>query len=64
MLNKGVETIKALSEGNKDKLNEIKNNVLKNLAIIASIYVGIKLGIAAIMGTFSVLGVKLLALAG
>ena len=63
LLNKGVETIKALSEGNKDKLVEIKNNVLKNLAIIASIYVGIKLGIAAIMGTFSVLGVKLLAAA-
>lgn len=63
LLNKGVETIKALSEGNKDKLVEIRNNVLKNLAIIASIYVGIKLGIAAIMGTFSVLGVKLLAAA-
>ena len=55
--------MKALSEGNGDKLNEIKNNVLKNLGIIAGIFVGIKLAIAAITGTFSVLGVKLLAVA-
>jgi hypothetical protein len=62
-LNQGVQTLKALSEGNGDKLNEIKNNVLKNLGIIAGIFVGIKLAIAAITGTFSVLGVKLLAVA-
>ena len=63
LLNQGVQTLKALSEGNKDKLNEIKNNVLKNLAIIGTIYAGIKLGLAALLGTFSVLGVKLLAVA-
>lgn len=63
LLNQGVQTLKALSEGNGDKLNEIKNNVLKNLGIIAGIFVGIKLAIAAITGTFSVLGVKLLAIA-
>ena len=63
LLNQGVQTLKALSEGNGDKLNEIKNNVLKNLGIIAGIFVGIKLAIAAITGTFSVLGVKLLAVA-
>ena len=63
LLNQGVQTLKALSEGNRDKLNEIALNVTKNLAIISGIYVGIKLGIAAILGTFSVLGVKLLALA-
>ena len=44
-------------------LNEIVSQCNKNLAIISGIYVGIKLGIAAILGTFSVLGVKLLALA-
>ena len=63
LLNKGVQTLNALSDGNKDKLNEIKNNVLKNLLIIGGIYAGIKLGVAAILGTFSVLGVKLLAVA-
>ena len=63
LLNQGVQTLKALSEGNGDKLNEIKNNVLKNLGIITGIFVGIKLAIAAITGTFSVLGVKLLAVA-
>ena len=63
LLNQGVQTLKALSEGNTDKLNEIKNNVLKNLAIIAGIFVGVKLAIGAILGTFSLLGVKLLAVA-
>ena len=63
LLNQGVQTLNALSDGNKDKLNEIKNNVLKNLAIIGTIYAGIKLGLAALLGTFSVLGVKLLAVA-
>lgn len=63
LLNQGVQTLKALSEGNGDKLKEIRNNVLKNLAIIAGIFVGIKLAIGVILGTFSVLGVKLLAVA-
>ena len=63
LLNQGVQTLKALSEGNGDKLNEIKNNVLKNLAIIAGVFVGVKLAIGAIIGTFSLLGVKLLAVA-
>ena len=63
LLNQGVQTLKALSEGNGDKLNEIKNNVLKNLAIIAGVFVGVKLAIGAILGTFSLLGVKLLAVA-
>ena len=63
LLNQGIETLKALSEGNGDKLKEIRNNVLKNLGIIAGIFVGVKLAISAILGTFSVLGVKLLAVA-
>ena len=63
LLNQGIQTLKALSEGNSDKLKEIRNNVLKNLAIIAGIFVGVKLAIGAILGTFSLLGVKLLAVA-
>ena len=63
LLNQGIETLKALSEGNSDKLKDIRNNVLKNLGIIAGIFVGIKLAISAILATFSFLGVKLLAIA-
>ena len=63
LLNQGVQTLRALSEGNGDKLKEIRNNVLKNLGIIAGIFVGVKLAIAAITGTFGFLGVKLLAIA-
>lgn len=63
LLNQGIQTLKALSEGNTDKLKEIRNTVLKNLAIIAAVFVGVKLAISAILGTFSLLGVKLLAVA-
>ena len=63
LLNQGVETLKALSGENGDKLKEIRNNVLKNLAIIGGIFVGVKLAISAVLGTFSLLGVKLLAVA-
>lgn len=63
LLNQGVQTLKAFSEGNADKLKEIRNNVLKNLAIIGGTFIAIKLGIGALLGTFSLLGVKLLAVA-
>ena len=63
LLNQGVQTLKALSEGNGDKLKEIRDNVLKNLGIIGATFVAIKLGISAIFGTFSLLGVKVLAVA-
>ena len=63
LLNQGIQTLQALSGNNKEKLEEIKNNVLKNLVIIGGTMAAVKLGIGAILGTFSLLGVKLLAIA-
>ena len=63
LLVKGVETLKALSEGNGKKLNEIKDNVLKNLALITGIFVGYKGGVALLTAAFSRVGTRLLAVA-
>ena len=53
LLNQGLETIKALGEGNKKKLTEIRDNVLKNLGIIGGIYAGIRFGLTAVFNTMS-----------
>jgi len=63
LLVKGVETLKALGEGNNEKLNDIKNNVLKNLALITGIFVGYKGGLALLTTAFSRIGGRLLAVA-
>lgn len=61
LLTKGVETLKALGENNSEKLNEIKNNVLKNLGLITGIFVGYKGGLALLTAAFSRIGGRLLA---
>ena len=38
LLNQGIQTLQALSGNNKEKLEEIKNNVLKNLVIIGELW--------------------------
>jgi len=53
LLNQGLETIKALGEGNKKRLTEIRDNVLKNLGIIGGIYAGIRFGLTAVFNTMS-----------
>jgi len=63
LLVKGVETLKAFSEGNSEKLNDIKNNVLKNLALITGIFVGYKGGLRLLTLAFSRIGGRLLAVA-
>jgi len=63
LLVKGVETLKALSEGNNEKLNDIKNNVLKNLGLITGIFIGYKGGLALLTTAFSRVGGRLLAVA-
>ena len=45
LINQGVETIKAYSEGNTKKLEQIRDNVLKNLGIIGGIYATIRTGL-------------------
>ena len=63
LLVKGVETLKALGEGNTEKLNDIKNNVLKNLALITGIFIGYKGGLRLLTAAFSRMGGRLLAVA-
>ena len=60
LLTRGVKTIKALSEGNTEELNNIKNNVLKNLALIAGVYVVGKFGLGLLAANFLRIGTRLL----
>jgi hypothetical protein len=45
LVNQAIQTIKALGEGNKKKLEDIRNSVVKNLGIIGGIYAGIRFGL-------------------
>ena len=63
LLIKGVETLKALSEGNSERLNEIKNNVLGTLGLITGIFVAYKGGLALLTAAFSRMGGRLVAVA-
>lgn len=53
LLNQGIETIKALGDGNRRKLEEIRNNVLKNLGIVGGVYAGIRFGLTAIFNVLT-----------
>lgn len=53
LLKQGVATIKAYSEGAKQKLEEIKNSVLKTLGIAAGIFVAIQFGLGRIIGVMT-----------
>jgi hypothetical protein len=54
LTNQGIETLKALDEGNKGKLEQIKDTVLKNIAYaiggIAAIKIGFGLIIRSVIG--------------
>jgi hypothetical protein len=54
LTNQGIETLKALDEGNKGKLEQIKDTVLKNIAYaiggIAAIKIGFGLIIRSVVG--------------
>lgn len=45
LLNQGVQAIKAYSENNKKRLQEISKTVLKGLGIVGSIFAALKLGL-------------------
>ena len=62
LLNQGLQTISAVTSGNKDKLNEIKNNVVKNLLVIGGVLVAAKAALGALGIAFTGIGVKLLGL--
>jgi len=53
LINQGIETIRALGQNNKKKLEDIKNNVLKNLFVIGGIYTAIRTGLFGLVGTTS-----------
>ena len=57
--NKGIETLKALSEGNGRKLEEIRDNVLKGLGIAAGTLFLLSGGFFAIAGTITRLSLKI-----
>ena len=60
LTNQGIETLKALDEGNKEKLNQIKDTVLKNIAYaiggIAAIKIGFGLIIRSVIGLAARIG--------
>ena len=61
LVNQAIQTIKALSEGNKKKLEDIRNNVVKNLGIIGGIYAGIRFGLTAAFNGITGLASKITA---
>ena len=67
LTNQGIEALKAASEGNKEKLEEIKDNVLKTIgfsvAAIGAIKIGFDLVIKTITGITGKIGSILLKLA-
>jgi hypothetical protein len=67
LTNQGIEALKAASEGNKNKLEEIKDNVLKHIgfgvAAIGAIKIGFDLIIKTITGITGKIGSILLKLA-
>jgi len=48
LVNKGVQGIKQLAEGVKDKLEQVKNNVVKNLGFIGVVYKAIKTSLTSV----------------
>lgn len=53
LLQQGIETIKALGDGNRRKLEEIRNSVLKNLGIIGGVYAGIRFGLTSVFNVLT-----------
>lgn len=53
LLKEGLETIKALGEGNRDRLIEIRDNVLKNLGVVGGIYAGIRFGLTSLFNVMT-----------
>ena len=50
LINQGVQTIQAYSQGNTKKLEQIRDNVLKNLGIIGGIYASVRTGLFGLIG--------------
>ena len=53
MTNQGIEALKAASEGNKEKLEEIKDNVLNGIGDAVKVFTAIKTGFNLIIKTIT-----------
>lgn len=60
LINQGLEAIKAAAEGNKEKLEEIKNTVLMSLGVVGGIMLAINGGLTLLLGTLSRIGFKII----
>jgi hypothetical protein len=59
LTNQGIETLKALTEGNSKKLEEIKNNVIKNVLYAIGAFAAVKIGFSLLMRTITGLTLRL-----
>ena len=59
LTNQGIEALKAESEGNKNKLEEIKDNVLKHIGYAVGAFAAIKIGFNLIIKTITGLAGKI-----
>ena len=63
LTSQAIDAINAGAEGNKDKLQEIKINVLKGLGVITGVFVASRLALRALSGGFGRLAIGLTAAA-
>ena len=63
LTSQAIDAINANAEGNKDKLQEIKINVLKGLGVITGVFVASRLALTALSGGFGRLAIGLTAAA-
>jgi hypothetical protein len=61
LTNLGIEAIKADAEGNIGKLEKIKEEVIKTLAIVGGIFLALNVGILGIIGTIGKITLAILA---
>ena len=59
LLMKGVDTISALANNNKDELNKIKNETITGLLVAGAALAAIKIALPAVIATFAGIGTKL-----
>jgi hypothetical protein len=59
LTNQGIETLKALTEGDSKKLEEIKNNVIKNVLYAIGAFAAVKIGFGLLMRTITGLTLRL-----
>lgn len=59
LLMKGINTLSALTSGNKDELNKIKNETITGLLVAGAALAAIKIALPAVIATFAGIGTKL-----